>query len=286
MSIGPGTGSFASAPRRTLREAATEVWEWGPFIARRWKSIVGITVLTVAVAMVITYFIAPTYKSTASLVVQPLAIDQPFAYSTAVQLNARNVGELVKSPAVTAAAAKLLGKVKLRGKFEYRVLESSGLIQIINTAGSPQEAADEANAVATAFLASNSAAVQGNAVRVRSSLENQLDRLRVQITKTQADLAAARAVPNGTAEVSQLQDQLDALQTGYQNVLQETQVLPAATAMVSTTVIIADRAVPEPEPVGPKMLLNLFLSLAGGLLLGIAYARATEPRVKGPGTGA
>lgn len=242
--------------------------------------------LTVAVAMVITYFIAPTYESTASLVVQPLAIDQPFAYSTAVQLNARNVGELVKSPAVTAAAAKMLGKVKLAGKFEYRVLESSGLIQIINTAGSPQEAADEANAVANAFLASNSAAVQGNAVRVRSSLESQLDRLRVQITKTQADLAAARAVPNGTAEVSRLQDQLDALQTGYQNVLQETQVLPAATAMVSTTVIIADRAVPEPEPVGPKMLLNLFLSLAGGLLLGIAYARATEPRVKGPETGA
>ena len=105
-----------------------------------------------------------------------------------------------------------------------------------------------------------------------------MNQLRGQIQKTQADLAAARVVPNGAAKVSQLQDKLDSLQTAYQNVLAQAQVLPASQTMVGTAVIVADKAIPEPEPVNPKPLLNLVLALAGGLLLGLAYARATEPR--------
>ena len=254
-------------------------------MARRWRSIANVTVITVAVTMVITFVIAPSYRSTATLAIQPLTLDQPFGYSTSAELNARNVGELIKSPAVMNRAAKTLKKGELSGDFEYRVLENSGLIQVISVAKSPKIAADEANAVAGAFLAAYGQTLSANAKRVNVSLQKQLTSLREQIVANQAELAAARAVPGGAAKVGELQDQLDSLQTGYQNVLRQTQLLPAAQTMVSTQVILADRAIPEPEPVNPKPLLNLLLSLAGGLLLGIAYARATEPRPVGRETG-
>lgn len=270
---------------RPAREVTTEVWEWGEFLTKRWKTIVIVTVVAVAVTMLITFFTAPSYQSTATLVVQPLTIDQPLAFSSSAELVARNAGELVKSPVVQQRAAKSLGKAKLNGTFEYRVLESSGLIQIINVAGSPKEAADEANAVADAYIASSAEALNSSAGKVATSLSNQLAQLRGQIKQTQDALAAARAVPNGAAKVSELQDTLDSLQTGYQNVLRETQLLPASQVVVSTAVIVADRAIPQPEVVSPKPLLNLVLSIAGGLLLGIAWARATYPRAKGRETG-
>jgi uncharacterized protein involved in exopolysaccharide biosynthesis len=244
-----------------------------------------VTVISVAITMLVTFFTAPSYQSTATLVVQPLTIDQPLAFSSTSEVIARNVGELVKSPAVQQRAAKALGKAKLNGTFEYRVLESSALIQIINVASSPKEAADEANAVADAYMASSTEAMNSSAGKVAISLSNQLTQLRSQVKQTQDALAAARSVPNGAAKVSELQDELDSLQTGYQNVLRETQLLPASQIVVSTAVIVADRAVPQPEVVSPKPLLNLVLSIAGGLLLGIAWARATYPRAKGRETG-
>ena len=235
--------------------------------------------------MLVTFFTAPSYQSTATLMVQPLTIDQPLAFSSTSELIARNVGELVKSPAVLQRAAKALGKAKLEGTFEYRVLESSGLIEIIDVANSPQKAADEANAVADAYMALSAATMNSSADKVQASLSNQLSQLRAQIKQTQDALAAARGVPNGAAKVSELQDTLDSLQTGYQNVLREVQLLPASQTVVSTAVIVADKAVPEPEAVSPKPILNLVLSIAGGLLLGIAWARATYPRARGRETG-
>jgi capsular polysaccharide biosynthesis protein len=235
--------------------------------------------------MMITFVIAPSYRSTATLAIQPLTLDQPFGYSTSAELNARNVGELVKSPAVLNKAAKALKKGELSSDLEYRVLENSGLIQIIAVTKSPRMAADEANAIAGAFLVAYGQTLSANADRVQVSLQKQLASLREQIAAAQTELAAARAVPGGAAKVGELQDALDSLQTGYQNVLRQTQLLPAAQTMVSTQVIIADRAIPEPEQVSPKPLLNLLLAVAGGLLLGIAYARATEPRPGGHETG-
>jgi len=90
--------------------------------------------------------LAPSYQSTATLIVQPLTIDQPLAFSSTSEMMARNVAELVKSASVQQRAAKSLGQAKLEGTFDYRLIESSGLIKITDVADSPKKAAAEANA--------------------------------------------------------------------------------------------------------------------------------------------
>jgi len=156
------------------KEAVTEVWDWGPFLRRRWKSVAAVTVLTMAVTMGVTFLVPPSYESTAMLAIQPLTISDPFGFSSSAQLNARNIGELVKSPVVAERAAKALGKAKLTGGFEYRVPEYSGLVEIIALAGSPQDAAGEANAVAEALIAVNADALAANAKRIQAGLEAQM----------------------------------------------------------------------------------------------------------------
>lgn len=262
-----------------------EVWDWWPFLKRRKKTILWICALVVLVTMAITFVIPPTYRSVATLNIQPLAQDQALSFPSASQMAAKNAGELVKSPAIALRAAKALKKSKLDGTFEYRVPENSGLIMVTNDAGSPELAAEEANAVAAAFIAQNSDMVKASVARARASLESQLVRLRSEIAAKQKELADARSQPDNAAVVSGLQDELDSMQTGYEAVLQRGQILPATETLLVTSISIADEALPDSEPVSPQPVLNLILALAGGLLLGVAVARATEPPGEKRGTG-
>lgn len=262
-----------------------EVWDWWPFLKRRKKTIFWICVLVVLVTMAVTFVIPPTYRSVATLNVQPLAQDQALSFPSASQMGAKNAGELVKSPAIALRAAKALNKSKLDGKLEYRVPENSGLILVTNDANSPQLAADEANAVAAAFIAQNTEMVKTSVSAARASLERQLVGLRAQIAAKQKELADARSKPDNAVAVAGLQDELDSMQTGYEGVLQRGQLLPGTETLLVTSVNIADKALPDSKPVSPQPALNLILALAGGLLLGVAVARATEPPREKRGAG-
>jgi uncharacterized protein involved in exopolysaccharide biosynthesis len=263
-----------------------EVWDWIPFLQRRWRSIALVTVLTAAVTMAVSFVVPPTYQSTATLLVQPLTQAQPLGYSSAVELIARNAGELIKSPSVEKRAAGSLKKTKLEGKVVYRVLENSGLIQITVAAGSPELAAAEANAIADAFMKESAAAMKSASAKAQVSLDAQTASLKATIAETEAKMAIARTQANSAALVAELQDKLDSLNTAYQGVLQSSQQVPSSESAVSTALLLADKAVPEPKPVSPKLLLNLALSIVGGLLLGIAFARATESSSRGNVKGA
>jgi uncharacterized protein involved in exopolysaccharide biosynthesis len=138
-------------------------------------------------------------------------------------------------------------------------------------------AADEANAVASTFVAFSAESARASVAEAQKSLEAQLVRMRAQIGAKQAQLSAARSKAASFTAVSGFQDELDALQTGYDGVLQRWQSLPSAETLLATSISITDAAVADPKPVAPRPMLNLVLALAGGLLLGLAVARATEP---------
>lgn len=255
-----------------------EVWDWGPFLRRRFKTILSILVLTILVTMAVSYMMPPTYRSTAILNVQPITEDQVLAYPTASQMVARNVGELIKSPQVTNRAAKILDKSELEGVLDYRVPEDGSLIEVTVDYPSPQGAADEANAIARAFIEYNTEASQKSIAIAQASLEKQIDSLRAQIAAKQGELAQARE-DNATDEViNGVQDEIDALQTGYEAVLSRWQALPSAETLLATSVSIVNEALPDSEVVSPRPLLNLLLAIIGGLLFGIGVAAATEPR--------
>lgn len=253
-----------------------EVWDWWPFIIRRRKTIFWVTVLAVAVTAAGTFVMPATFRSIVILHVQPVSQNEVLSYPSASQMIARNAGEIIRTPRVTKDAAERLGKAELEGTLDYRVPEDTGLVEVIVDAPSPQLAADEANAVAESFLAYNSEIAQANITSSQKSLEDQLDRMRAQIDLKQEELDVARSQPGSASAVTGLQDELETLKTGYEGVLARWQVLPSAETLLSTSIHIADRAVPEPEPVSPRPLLNLILAVAGGLLFGIAIARMTD----------
>ncbi|MDZ4168697.1 MAG: Wzz/FepE/Etk N-terminal domain-containing protein [Coriobacteriia bacterium] len=253
-----------------------ETWDWVPFLKRRKVSIAVVTVLTVAVTMAVTFIVPPTYQSIAILMVQPLTDGQPLANPTAVQLVARNMGELVKNPAVEKAAAKALGRAGLQGEPEYRVTEGTGLVQVIVVGTSPEQSAKEANALAAAFIMEKGRMLEKMTVSSNAMIEQQLASLRQQIADTEVKLNEARQVTDGEGEVDAIQESLDSLKTAYEGVLFESQQLPKARATLSTSIQQIVEAVPEPEQVSPRPALNLGLAIVGGMLLGIAYARATD----------
>lgn len=253
-----------------------EVWDWWPFIIRRRKTIFWVTVLAVAVTMAGTFVMPATFRSIAILHVQPVSQNEVLSYPSASQMIARNGGEIIRTPKVTRQAAELLGKAELEGTLDYRVPEDTGLIEVIVDASSPQLAADEANAITEAFLAYNSEIAQANIATSQKNLEAQLDRMRAQIDAKQEELDQARSQPGSASAVTGLQDELETLKTGYEGVLARWQSLPSAETLLSTSIHVADKALPEPEPVSPRPLLNLILAIAGGLLFGIAVARMTD----------
>jgi uncharacterized protein involved in exopolysaccharide biosynthesis len=253
-----------------------EVWDWWPFIIRRSKTIITVTILTVVVTMAVTFVMPATYRSGAILYMQPLSQEQVLSYPSATQLGARNAGELIKSVEVGRRAAEKLGKNKLEGVPDIRVPENTGLVEVLVDAQSPQMAADEANAIAAAFIEFNADTVRMNVVAAQASIEAQLKTLRGQIVEKEAELATARSQPGGEDEVSGIQDELETLKTGYEGVLSRWQALPSAETLLVTSISLADKALPDTEPVAPRPILNLMLALVGGLLFGMAVARMTE----------
>ena len=253
-----------------------ESWDWVAFARKRKKTIIWMTVLTVVVTAVVTYIMPPTYRSTAIIHIKPMADGEALSYPTAIQLEARNAGEIIKSASVARLAAKRLGVAKLTGTIDYRVPEDTGLVEVIVDDSTPRLAADEANAIAQAYIDYNSQVVASNAAATQKSVEAQLDQLREEIDKKQKQLDEARLQPGNTAEVSGLQDEIDTLKTGYEGVLARWQSVPTAQTQLSTNVQFADKAMPDPEVVSPRPVLNLALGLLGGLLLGFAVARMTE----------
>lgn len=253
-----------------------EVWDWWPFIIRRRKTIVLVMVLTVAVTMAVTFVLPAVYRSVAIMYVQPMSQEQVLAYPSASQLTARNSGELVKSLAVTRAAAEALGKADLEGEVDYRVPENTGLVEVLVDAQSPQLAADEANAIADAFIAYNASTVSANASSAQAVMQEQLKDLQARIEQREAALADARSQPGGEALVQSIQDEIDTLKTGYEGVLSRWQALPAAQTLLATSIHVADRALPDDRPVSPRPLLNLILAVVAGIMFGVAVARMAD----------
>lgn len=254
-----------------------DTWDWTPFLRHGWRTIALTTAVVVVVTMAVTLVLAPVYQSTATLVIQPLTLEQPLGFPTATELNARSTGELIKSPGVAKRAAAAVGSGEgLGAAIEYRVIEDSNLIQITAEAGTPARASQAANAIARAYIDENAATLQAATEKSQDLLSKKLADLRTQIVKLQKEMAQARSSPGGTARVSALQDQISTLQSAYQQLLQSWQNLPASQMALATAVQLAAPAIPNSSPVRPRKPLNLLLSLIGGLFLGIAVARATE----------
>lgn len=253
-------------------------WDWIPFIARNWKVILLTIVVVATIALAVTLSMPPVYSSTVTLTVEPLTLDQPLSFPTALEHGAVDVAELLKSPAVVKRAARMIGgsTEDVGANITVEIQDKSSLVKLTAEAGTPSRAASAANALAESYIEENAAMLSVAAQRTQDMLKRKLTDLKKQIAFLQKELAAARTRPNRRGRVAALQDQISSTQSGYEQLLQQWQNLPTSQVTLATAVHIAQRAEPNPSPVRPRPVLGVVLGVAGGFFLGLALARGLE----------
>lgn len=227
---------------------------------RRWPVIVVTAACCIAVGLLFGLTAAKTYTATASLTVSPITTN-PFS-SAAVnqQINITTERAILSSGEVAALAAKDLGeKVSpgtLQSNAETAAPSGSQILEVSVTLPDAQKAADQANALAKAYLQFRSE----GAAEVAAGYIKQLD-ARI---KTLSDLPAP-----SDSQVQQLQD-----------LLQQRTSLVLASA--SPGRIIGFATVPSQQS-SMGVLVFMAAGSMGGLLLGISLAllrERTDPRVR------
>jgi len=223
-----------------------------------------------------TLFMAPVYSASVTLAVRPLTVDKPFDYPTAYQHGANDTGELIKSRAVAERAAKELGiGVDDLGPLEVQVMEKSSLVEVTAEGETPKAAAAAANGVARAYMEENAERLDASARQSQRALTKKLADLKGQIASLQRELEGAR-LKGDSSRIATIQDQISSTQSGYEQLLQQWQNLPASQMTLATAVQVVDEAKAETSPVRPKLSVNLALAVAGGFFVGLAIARTKQ----------
>jgi uncharacterized protein involved in exopolysaccharide biosynthesis len=254
-----------------------DTWEWLPFLQKRWLTIIATTLIVVAVTMAVTLSLAPVYEATAVVSIQTISKEDPSAATTADKTGAISAAQLMKSDAVIKLAAKKLkvAPSDLDATLDCRPLADTNLVLVGVESGSPERAADVANAVAEAYIDENGSQLQSSGSKAQVLVGKGLASLRKELAALQRQLAAARRARK-TELVSDLQDRITTLQAGYEQTLQGLQNLLANQVLLSTSAQLIGPAQRPSSPVRPRASMNLLLGLAGGLFVGLAVARILE----------
>ncbi|MGN5734322.1 hypothetical protein [Arthrobacter psychrochitiniphilus] len=234
--------------------------DFARMIGRRWPVVIVTMGLCMVLGMALGVVAPKTYTATASLTVSPITTN-PFS-SAAVnqQINITTERAILSSGEVAAIAAKQLGEAvspgSLQQNAETAAPSGSQILEVSITLPDPQKAANQANALANAYLQFRS---QG-AAEVAAGYIKQLD-ARIKGLNSQPSLA--------DGQVQQLQD-----------LLQQRTSLTLASASPGRIIGIA-----KPPTAQSSMGVLVFMTAGtvGGLLLGLALALLWErmdPKVR------
>lgn len=234
-------------------------------LREHWLLVVTLVVLAVGTAAAYSYTAAKRYEADASLIVTPLsASDSVFLGTSAlreggVQSNGvLTAARLIQTPETAEAAAESLGDgtsaSALLASIEVSPVSQSSLVTIRGKAGTPERAAEIANAFAEAIVANRTQLLQNDISASIERLEDRLD----QIAGEATSLAEARAIQ------------------------QKLSTLRPLVGAEDPTLRIASRAVEPDVPAWPRPKLSIAVALLAALLLGSGAALAAElisPRV-------
>ena len=225
---------------------------------RRAAPLIALIVLPLTLAVLILSLLLPNeYRATARLVSdEPAGVLSTDDAST--QRRLATVETMVRSRDVLTRAARALpGETQrsLQDKVQAKVDDVANIVDITATDGSAQEAADDANAVARAFLDQRRTAERLRLQRARADLEQALARL--------------RGRPEATVEARAIRERLSELSVSEASIGEDLQLGEAAT--------------PPDGPSAPKPVQNTLFALFGSLLLAVLIALSRDalaPRVR------
>lgn len=237
--------------------------------------IVAGTVLALVAAFVISGVVPRVYEAQATLLVgQSLtSINPDYNQLLASQRLSQTYAQLATFRPILERVIAGLGLGTTPDKLVQRVRadvpRDSTLIRIVVQDGDPQQAAAIANAVAQELVAA-SPALQGRESDLLEAVNADLQGIRDDILSTQAALARLTTKLDRTLEdetqIQALQARLLTLRTTHAS------LLTFSTSTSVNQLSIVEPAITSTEPVSPKLLINMLVTLVLALVLFIALA--------------
>lgn len=240
-------------------------------LRRRWRAIVLCVVVAAAIAMAAATLGHPTYTATAEVLVGPVGSGQvtsadeamaPEEVATQVQVVTSQpvAAEAKRALATPASVDDLLGSVTVEA------VENTRVLAISAERASAQDAADVANAFATAYLRDRQAEVSQQSTGALQALRSQYNDLLGQMQSVQSQQQGLAA---GSPRLAALQAQENALTVQMRTVLRRMAVADTADAGSQSAgeVLVAATA-----PTAPNQRLLVPAALALGLLFGVGLA--------------
>ena len=250
-----------------------QLGDYSALIRRQWWLVVLATTIGILAALWYTSTQPKIYTSTTQVLVTPTGVDDDAVSAnsrTRTEINLDTEAQLVRSTAVVALAAEMLGTDvgpdELADSVRVSVPPNTEVMSIQFDADSATAAHDGADAFATAYLANRAQAASDQVTARRDSRRAQVRVLTVSLQEVTASLgrlapeSAEREV--AVAQVQSLNAQI-AILTAEANELDSTPVTPGRT--------ITEATLPS-RPSSPVLMVNLAGGAMLGLLLGCGVA--------------
>ncbi len=240
-----------------IRRYWAVIWKW------LWLVVIGV-VIAGAVAYIVSSRMEPTYRATATIVVQDTTSPIPgYDYSQpAVVAHAELMRKESVMQQVITSLSLPYSTGGLRAKISTHTSTNSPLIRLSAEDGDALTAQQIANTTVAAYIQQNRESVQAAAQEFLSQIQNEINKTSAQIDELEAKQATVGLTPEEEDELKTLQDDLDSLKT--QRTLWNTEL---AKAMAASSVSMGESASLPTSPVSPKTIQNVALACILGLVL-------------------
>jgi tyrosine-protein kinase len=258
------------------------IWQ----LTRRWAWLFALAVILAAGT---SYFVSSglpkVYEGTAKLLVAPSQAGSPQSYNdvlTAERLT-RTYSEVLKTrPIVEAGAVEAglgLSYERALALLDVRPVANTQLIQISARASDPELAARFANSVTNAFVQYIHARQLDRFAASKDNLTRQVGQLSTDIAERSARIDALRAdLPSATrdSELARLQGELSQLQQSNAAAARSLEDERLNEARSTDLLAVVEPATPAPDPVAPRVLLNVALAALLAVIVAFAVAFVVE----------
>jgi succinoglycan biosynthesis transport protein ExoP len=246
-------------------------------LRRWWWLLLAATLIAALSSFLATLRQPPIYQTLTTLMIgQVISDPNPTSgeFFLGVQL-AENYAEIANREPVRIATKQALGLTSLP---DYRAsaLPDGQFIEIVVTDIVPERAQAVASELANQLIARSPTGNQSDERDRQAFIQDQLDKLQLQITATEDEIDQLREVlgeMDSAREIADTRFQLNArevklsdLQTLYSNLLANTQ------SGAINTISVVEAAFLPTRPIGPNKMLIILLSAAVGLSLAIGAA--------------
>lgn len=240
-----------------LRRYWAVIWKW------LWLIAIGVVIAGV-VAYLVSSGMEPTYRATATVVVQDTTSPIPgYDYSQpAVVAHAELIRKESVMEAVVTALDLSYSTAQLRGKIGTHTSTNSPLIKVSADDSDPAVAQEIANAVVWVYIQQNRESMQAAAQEFLAQVQTEINQTSDRIDELISKQASVGLSVEETEELKTLQNDLDSLKT--QRTLWNTEL---AQAMAAGGVSVGESATLPGSPYSPKTLQNVILACILGVVV-------------------